>query len=223
MNQLTKKAMYLGLFSIGILGVSPIAAQAAPVTQTAVNTSTADITLEAGDTTTPVDPIFPTVPPGGTGNTGVLTLDNVTPFHFDKHKVVGGTATYSITADSANIQVSDRRGTGAGWKLDVTAATFKDKVDNTKVLKGAQVIIPQGDVVMTAGNTSEKPTASAVTLEALDGEQSQTLFQAEKDQGMGTWVNQFDPSEVKIVVPGGNFVGEYSSTITWTLGDTPQG
>lgn len=222
MNNLAKRTIYVSLSTIAVLGALPMAGQAAEVIQT-VNTSKADVTLEAGDTTTPVDPILPSIPDGSTGNTGMLTLDNITPFQFDKHKVTGGTETYSITATGANVQVSDRRGTGAGWELKVTAATFKDKVDNTKVLKGAQIVIPKGEVQSTVGNTSEKPTTNLVTLDALDGEISSVLFQAEKDQGMGTWVDQLNPSEVKIIIPGGNFVGEYSSTLTWVLGDTPKG
>lgn len=219
MKKTTQLSLLMTLSTM-VLGITTV--QAVEVTQ-GKNKSDATVILEAGDPDTVTPPIEPTVPGGETGNTGVLTIDNLTPFSFDKHKVSGGTEIYSMTATSANIQVTDKRGTGAGWQLKVTASEFKDKTEATKVLKGAQIKIPKGTTKSTESNTSAAPLTNAVTLDAVPAATAAVLFQAEKNQGMGSWVDILDPTEVKLVVPGGNFTGEYTSTLTWVLGDTPAG
>jgi len=45
---------------------------------------------------------------------------------------------------------------------------------------------------------------------------------AKENTGMGTWVDKFDASNVKIHIPSGNLSGEYVSTLNWSLLDAPQ-
>ncbi|PGU60910.1 peptidase, partial [Bacillus cereus] len=72
-------------------------------------------------------------------------------------------------------------------------------------------------------NVSPAPAAKEVQL-STDSKQTapQVLMVASANKGMGTWVDKFDPSNVKINVPAGNLSGEYVSTLTWSLLDAPQ-
>lgn len=183
-------------------------------------TSSAHIKLQQGETTGPVDPIDPSEPGGETGNEGPLTIDNVTPFEFGTHDIESATQTYSITAENANVQVSDRRGEGQGWTLQVALSTFNDEDDTSKVLKGATLAIPQGTLKTTEGNVSEEPNNFSVSL-AADGQSSATIMQADEKKGMGTWVDAFVSEEVQLTIPSGNFSGNYNATLNWSLIDAP--
>ncbi|MEI5994502.1 WxL domain-containing protein [Candidatus Enterococcus mansonii] len=184
-------------------------------------TSHAHMTLQPGDETTdPTDPIDPSEPGGETGNKGPLTIDNVTPLEFGEHKLAGGESIYSATSDHPNVQVTDNRGEGKGWTLQVTSSQFTDVTDVKKTLKGAVLTIPTGELKTTEGNVSEKPTAKEVHL-TTDKPTAEVLMVATDKTGMGTWEDLFNAEKVTVKVPAGNFSGEYVSTLTWTMLDTP--
>ncbi|PEF42455.1 peptidase [Bacillus cereus] len=185
-------------------------------------TSGAHVKLNPADNPTePTKPIDPSEPGGETGNVGPLTIDNVTPLEFGEHELNGGKVEYTTMSKSPNVQVSDNRGEGQGWTLQVTSTSFKDINDDTKILKGAVVSLPAGKMKTTEGNVSKEPTPKAVVLDT-DSPLTQAIMTAEQNEGMGTWIDSFDANQVKIDVPGGNYAGEYVSTLTWTLLDVPQ-
>ncbi|CAD5897457.1 Extracellular domain protein [Carnobacterium maltaromaticum] len=180
-------------------------------------TSHGYINLTAGDTG-PKDPLEPTVPPGGTGNEGVLTLDNVAPLLFSTHKLDGKEQVYTSVVENSNIQVTDVRGEETGWHVQVSQTPFKDITDETKVLKGTTLILPAGVVKPDEGNVSLAPTVRSVEVNA----DVATLMNATSGTGAGTWRTVFDKDEVKLTVAAGNKKGEYMSTVTWTLSDAPK-
>ncbi|MEE6451137.1 WxL domain-containing protein [Gottfriedia acidiceleris] len=175
-----------------------------------------------GDGTTgPVDPVLPSEPGGETGNTGSLTIDYVTPLEFGTHQTEGSSIVVNTTSQNPNVQVTDVRATGAGWTLQVTASPFVEQNDNTKKLIGATLSFPAGEALSTAGNVSEAPTMRAITLNT-DQSASDILMTAQANQGMGTWVDKLDPTQIKLKIPSGNLEGDYVSTLNWTLLDAPQ-
>lgn len=118
-------------------------------------TSHGHITITPGDGTTgPTAPIEPSEPGGETGNVGSLTIDYVSPLEFDSHPLASGSVEYTTTTQNPNVQVTDTRGTGAGWTLQVSTSPFIDQTDNTKILKGAVVSLPSGTAVTNPGNVS---------------------------------------------------------------------
>lgn len=179
-------------------------------------TSHGYINLTQGDDTI-TEPEEPTVPPGGTHNKGVLTLDNIAPLLFSTHKLDGQQQVYTSVVENSNVQVTDKRGDEAGWHVQVSQTPFVDKLDSTKVLKGTTLILPAG-VVKSAGNISVAPTVNAVEVNA----DLATLMSAAKGSGAGTWRTVFDKDEVKLTVAAGNKKGEYMSTVTWALMDAPE-
>ncbi|MGG4397586.1 WxL domain-containing protein [Paenibacillus thiaminolyticus] len=219
---MTRKGVKKGflLFAAILLFVTP-AAVSAEEASSSTATSQGSITITSEDTVTP--PIEPSEPGGETGNEGTLTIDNVSPLLFASHTLAGGDVTYTTTTKNPNVQVTDIRGTGAGWTLQVSATPFKDKTDNTKVLKGAIVTLPIGMLITSQDNVSTAPTAKQVQLSTdSDVTAPENLMVAKADTGLGTWVDKFDASEVTIQVPAGNLTGDYVSTLYWSLLDAPQ-
>lgn len=168
----------------------------------------------------PTDPMDPSDPDGGTGNVGTLTIDNVTPLEFGEHELSGGESVYYTMSKNPNVQITDNRGEGNGWTLQVTSSSFTDINDKDKQLKGAVLTLPAGEIKTTTGNVSNKPVVNEVSLNT-DEPSTETLMMANPNSGMGTWEDLFDSSKLSIKVPAGNFAGEYVSTLTWTMLDTP--
>lgn len=181
-------------------------------------TSHGYINLTPGDEDNGItEPTKPTVPPGGTGNEGILTLDNVAPLLFDTHKLEGKEQVYTSVVTDSNIQVTDKRGEEAGWHVQVTQTPFVDKIDATKVLKGAKLILPVG-TLEDIGNVSLAPNVREVEVNT----EASILMNAVEGSGAGTWTNVFDKDEIKLTIPAGNKTGEYMSTVTWSLMDAPE-
>ncbi|EOL45212.1 WxL domain-containing protein [Enterococcus caccae] len=184
--------------------------------------SQAHMTLTPGDNPTdPTTPLDPSEPDGSTGNIGALTIDNVTPLEFGEHQLEGGETIYTTTSIDPNVQVTDNRGEGKGWSLQVTSSQFTDVTDNKKTLKGAVLTLPVGEMKTTAGNVSSNPDPREIQL-ATDKASTEIVMDAKAKAGMGTWEELFDASKLTVKVPAGNFAGEYVSTLTWTMLDAPK-
>ncbi len=197
--------------------------------------SNANITFIAGtgpvapvDPLNPINPLDPTDPDNPTdlptGDTGALTLDYVSSIDFGSHEVSSGTEVYSSISKKPFIQVSDRRGTGAGWSVSATASKFTDGANES--LRGAKITFENGEAV-TGSSTSNAPTSTQTVELPTDGTTSASVMVASSNQGMGTWINRWMASgdtneKVSIEVPGGSAtVGSHQAKITWKLTDAP--
>lgn len=220
-----------------------------------VNT-TGDVTFkEDTDPVNPVDPVDPDNPvdpvnPVNPTN-GPLSLDYASSFHFGEQKISAKDETYYAafdkikgsedgqTVDKPNwVQVTDKRGTNAGWKLQVQQGlqltTGKD--ENAKELKGAVISLSNPNVKTTSDNKAAAPTANGtITLvPGTKGEDgvvpgaAQDVMTAASDQGMGTWVDAFGDEttgnqSIALSVPGASEKvkdGKYTTELTWLLSDT---
>ncbi|EMW5460713.1 WxL domain-containing protein [Enterococcus faecalis] len=185
-----------------------------------------------GDTNGSVDPVDPTDPnkPNpdpevpGTGNTGPLTIDHVSSIDFGEQEIKEKEAIYNAKTEHPYVQVTDRRGTGAGWTLKASIDEFHNEEDKTKTLKGAEISLKNGTIKSTSGNVSEKPQGYDVNL----NKDLQIIMQAGTDQGMGTWLDVFSGAKdnnanVQLKVPAGSAKAKqnYSSVIHWELTDAP--
>ncbi|HFK2760353.1 TPA: WxL domain-containing protein [Enterococcus faecalis] len=185
----------------------------------------------AGETTEPTPPVDPTDPEKpnpdpevpGTGNTGPLTIDHVSSIDFGEQEIKEKEAIYNAKTEHPYVQVTDRRGTGAGWTLKASIDEFSNE-DKTKILKGAELSLKNGSIKSISGNVSEKPLGYDVNL----NKDMQVIMQAGTDQGMGTWLDVFsgtkdDNANVQLKVPAGSAKAKqnYSSVIRWELTDAP--
>ena len=97
-----------------------------------------------------------------TGNNGPLSLDYVSSIDFGTQKVViNKEQTYESTSLKPFIQITDNRGTGAGWKVTAAASSFNDGTKDT--LSGAVITFNNGEVVSpTTGLAAPTPETSVV-------------------------------------------------------------
>ncbi|MGY3713876.1 WxL domain-containing protein [Lactococcus petauri] len=199
--------------------------------------------LDPTDPTDPVDPLDPIEP-----TDGPLSLDYASSFHFGEQKISAKDETYYAafdkikgaeegqTIDKPNwVQVSDKRGTNAGWKLQVQQGTqfTTGQGESAKELKGAEIKITNPIVKTTPDNQATAPTAnSEITLiPGADGAAgaAQDVMTAQQDQGMGTWLDGFGnesngDKSISLSVPGVSEKvkdGKYTTDLTWVLTDTP--
>lgn len=216
-------------------------------------TSDAKVMFKADDggTTNPTDPTDPGKPVDPTDpvnpTTGALRIDFASQINFGEQTISGAAKDYYALytelqpLDEAGqasgakkyvphyVQVTDNRGSNAGWNLTVSGTTFKNSTG--EVLTGAALTLSDATLSSEMADTL-KP--STVTPEVTVGTTPAELVSAEADKGMGTWVDSFGTTpgmsstdtnkSVKIHVPAEakKIAGEtYTSTLTWTINDTP--
>lgn len=219
-----KVAILSTLLMAGVILV-PTTSFAEEVAQ-AKNTSDVQVTFEADegktDPSLPVDPVDPGN--DGTGNKGPLSIDFISNIQFGAQKISGGTATYYAKNTNPYVQVTDKRGTGAGWLLTASASEFKgDNKGEEVALKGAILSFKNGIIQASKGNLSTAPKVSDVIFDSIT---AKTVMIAEKMQGMGTFIDVFEGAQdISLEVPSGVAITgvDYNASITWTLGDTPKG
>lgn len=180
------------------------------------------------DPLNPTDPSNPTDPP--TGNTGALTLDYVSSVDFGSHNISSSTQVYSSKSKKPFIQVSDFRGTGAGWTVTAKASNFSSDGGTTASLPGAVLTFKNGAVI--SPDVSDAPIPEqTVTLNA-DGTASSKVVSAKPGTGKFTWLTKWfgvTPNDVNslndnvtLTIPAGAAsVGAHEATVTWTLTDAP--
>ncbi len=190
------------------------------------------------DPTDPTDPIDPT-DPVDPGTPGPLSLDYASNLNFDMNEISTKDEVYHATLVEVKdgestrevpnfVQVTDKRGTNAGWTLEVKQnGQFKNNDTLNKELIGSQISLTK-----TKANSISVATAPTVntTIELDPTGASSKVMSAAKDAGAGTWVASFgkDNTEAKdaitLAVPGKTVKDAvaYETTLTWTLTDTPE-
>ncbi|QBO36382.1 WxL domain-containing protein [Periweissella cryptocerci] len=146
------------------------------------------------------------------------------------------------------VQVTDNRAMKTGWSLKVAQSTWTS--DDSKQLNGATLSLgTQGALTnnleepYTNGDYAPVPVNDDIELD--DSGEQQIVMTAEESKGFGTWVKTFGalassssafPTEqndftnmplttggAQLTVPESNTAGDntYTTTLTWTLEDTP--
>lgn len=179
------------------------------------------------DNPNPPSPIDPTDPTNsGTGNTGSLTINYASNIKFGDKKISGKDITYNGLNATPDIQVTDLRGTGAGWSLSAKTTGFAN-TSGKKVLRGAELSFKNGQVKAgSKANVSLVPVASNVVF---NNDKFQAVMSAKKDAGKGTWINVWSGTDqnnenvqLKVIAGTAEANTEYTSTITWELADAPK-
>lgn len=197
------------------------------------STSTGATITFTGDNTDPTGPVDPTDPdkPGtgpGTEMEGPLSLDYVPEMGFGTQEITGDVETYDLVGLQPYIQVTDKRGTGAGWKVSVSLTAFNNN-DSSKSFDGV-IKFKNAETLTTTGNNSVSPTASnPVTITSGQGEQKLVGTTA-SNQGMGTWITRWFPTEseatsndsVQLTVNTVNVsTDSYKANLNWIISNAP--
>lgn len=216
------------------------------------------------EATGPVDPINPNPensidiwdtttedhkPVPGTG--GPLSLDYISGLDFGNNKITNKTITYYAnpqyqankdksgpdleTAMPNYIQVTDKRGTNAGWSLSLKqVGQFKNEETLNKELTGAEISFSKGEAVSIMNNVKAPDTFEILNLKPNE---SVNVMAASKDAGAGTWVDRFGTVEemeiegqkvlknkaISLTIPGTTpkDAVKYETKLLWTLSDVP--
>jgi hypothetical protein len=244
-----KKILVLSaLATTGVLAGTLGAASQASAAVADTATTKGDVTfVENTDPIDPVDPenpdkpIDPDEPNPGTQN-GPLRIIHVSNFHFGQQKVTSKSMDYSAALEKANdaggtattyansVQISDERGTNAGWKVQVKQEDqFTSTTTNTK-LTGAKITLKNTTIEKGASNTAPAATAAAGDIVLTpDGTTTSDVATAAVNAGMGTQVARFGTkgstaeSSVQLNVPANSKLvkEKYVTNLTWILNDSP--
>ncbi|MEI5988690.1 WxL domain-containing protein [Enterococcus crotali] len=209
------------------------------------NKSEAEISYsENTDVTPPIDPSKPgqtitvvSTIPIKPGTTGPLSVD------FAPHVIFGpqdasqkNTIYYAkltkilrsgnLQEEVGNfLQLTDNRGKNSGWRL--TVKQNGQLRNGTHTLKGAQLSL--NNLTLFSPNNGDKPIASkSVRLDPESGEPTEVSHSTEKS-GKGTWLIMFgkdkeeSKTSIQVSVPGTSEKkqGNYTTSLTWELSDTP--
>ena len=241
-----KTVSSLLLASALLLGTAaPVVANAATAATAGTGTTSNSITFKKPDTsTTPVDPDkpgteVPTDPGdnGGTEPSGDLTFLYVSPsMNFGEQSISTDKTNYDTptvtsrdftTSDKSAVnknlvtEVSDTRGTNAGWTVSITADPM---VSGSNTLTGATLQIDGSSATInnSAVAKDEGVTGADTGALATDGKTPATIYSAEVGSGLLATTFQVDPANIKLAnVPANVKAGTYTGDINWTLSDTP--
>lgn len=200
------------------------------------------------DPSTPVSPIDPTDPGGpAPGTPGPLSIDFASSFDFGNNIISNVDQVYYAAAQAFSdaegnliagsegpnyVQVTDNRGTLAGWSLSVTQNGQLETAGGDSLI-GAEITL--ASITPASISTSDAPTSPG-TLTLDPNSTASNVLSAASGQGAGTWVARFGNSattnadsgrientEVSLSVPGSSvkLAQEYTTTLTWSLSDTP--
>lgn len=205
------------------------------------------------DPTLPVDPTDPDpekpvipVPDPGPGTGGPLGIDFVSSLDFGVNKIANKDITYYANAQELLVdgnskyvpnyaQISDNRGTNAGWTLTVKQeGQFSNMGTQNKKLEGAQIKF--ADPTVTGKTQVTPPTAAEVILDPNGAES--LVMSAKPTAGAGLWVNLWGGVEemtddegkkvqknkaITLTIPGKTpkDAVQYSTKLTWKLSDVP--
>lgn len=161
----------------------------------------------------------------GTGERGPLSIDMVPNLDFGKQTISAETKIYSARNQHSFVQISNKRGTEAGWELVASVGEFKS-VDGTDVLKGAELSMMNGQVKTMSENVSDRPQTNSAII--FVNQESQSILNSVADSGRGTWLNVWSGNlnnnqSIQLKVLGNSAKPvNYTATIKWTLVSGPE-
>lgn len=199
---------------------------------------TTPVDPENPDPNNPVEPVDPTNPDGkpNVGTNGPLSIDFASSLDFGENVISTKDETYFAASqklqsgeDKPNyVQVTDNRGTEAGWTLSVKQnGQFKDS--QGRELTGAKITFNNGAVNTVSKSAKPSTVVSSFDLTTDGTGAVQNVVGAKAGEGAGTYVYHFGDAGTKaksitLDVPGATtkYADEYKTTLTWTLSDTPE-
>lgn len=233
------------LISAVILGGSIASAAPGDITQnyksdTIVKFASSEDITNPVDPTNPgevIEPVDPTDPDKEIepGTAGPLSLDYASAFYFGENKITSKDEVYYAVAqklkdgsDRPNyVQVTDNRGTEAGWSLQVKQdGQFMS--ESNRELVGAMISFTNGQLDTISTSATPSFTKPSFDLTVAGTGVAENIVSAKDGEGAGTFVYRFGTdatkaNSVSLSVPGTTtkLAETYATTLTWTLTDVP--
>ncbi len=155
---------------------------------------------------------------------GTLSLVSVPDLVFADATLAPNQVHTPLISASSPIVVDDERGTGAGWTLNVNGTNFVNTSDSSKTF-ASHLVIPVSTATLTG--TGAAPTAGYVNIISSGSSAYLTkIMSAAKGTGEGVWKMDLssllnNPVGSHLAILGSEYIGQYKSTLTWTLSDAP--
>ncbi|WP_163969697.1 WxL domain-containing protein [Oceanobacillus halotolerans] len=117
-----------------------------------------------------------------------------------------------------SFEITDPRGSGAGWNVVMTASPFvsTDGEGNELPVDALTVEAP----TLTALNESTSTDNIQKTGGTVDNTGT-TILSAPVGEGLGRYSVSFNPEDLDLRIPAGAYTGTYTSTITVTINNGP--
>lgn len=248
-----KRKWHYGLLCIAIVSMTSTNLAFAAEEDSTSTQSNAYVGIEKNDGSDgekPVHPVEPTKPvtpapdidgeenPHPPSTKGPLSINYISNLRFGMNKASGNDAVYQVkpdqvideTGDSVEVpnyvQITDNRGTNAGWRLTVQQnGAF---INGTHQLEGTEMVFTNPIASAKSGKEQTAPSLNANFTLTADG-QAVLVMSASEDHGMGTWIDRFGEdieqatTSIVLKVPGDSkkIAGKYQTSLTWTLSDVP--
>lgn len=152
---------------------------------------------------------------------GNLTFANTPAISFESNVVTGVTQSFAATSVTSALQVSDARGSGAGWNVQATLSGFTDAT-LAESLAGAVLTLNNGAETATEGTAGTAPVPEDVITIPADGTTVANVATAASGAGIGVWNTSWIAADVLLNVPGAvQTPGIHTATLTWILADVP--
>lgn len=153
---------------------------------------------------------------------GKLEIVEAPEFDFGSQEISSRAAVCPAQAGNGplTLGVSDARGAGDGWKVNVRLSAFAlDR--GAATLNGASLKLayPAGSA---AGGTVGTPPAIQQSVTIPSDNSVVPVVTANEGEGAGAWTITWDNANVKLNVPGGSAeTGVSTGTLNWILQDAP--
>ncbi|PEK57851.1 WxL domain-containing protein [Bacillus wiedmannii] len=257
MKQKTKQVAAIAAM-FGVAAIAPLSAsadetgatyQSNGVVEFIPNTDPTDpVDPNNPDPEIPVNPVDPTDPNGpNPGTNGPLSIDYASSLDFGINKITNKDMTYYAKAQELRsdegstyvpnyVQISDNRGTNAGWTLTVKQeGQLSNDTTQNKELTGSQIQFVDPTVASKSEVTPPTP-ADVITLDPNGAES--LVMSAKQSAGAGLWVDRWGTVEemtgdqgekvqktkaISLNIPGKTpkDAVKYSTKLTWNLSDVP--
>src|SRR5579875_3260659 len=142
-----------------------------------------------------------------------------------------GPVTLDGRAQSANAQVNDwgvddSEGTGASWQVTAVATQFATSDSSETLPMNSLTMVPPATVTADSGQSADEAPTAEAPAEPLDNpdQTPQVIASAAAGDGMGNWsFHQANATggDLALGIPADARAGTYTSTITFTVQDTP--
>jgi len=152
---------------------------------------------------------------GFTAGTLSMSTDNTADLTFG-NQAITNTDTNATASSTPIVTVSDMRGSSAGWSLTVNQMAQFKTADDDSLSNAALTVAGTADATDVTGKSATL-TPGDGTVAGADG----VVANAAKDTGNGLTKVTFTGSQLSVPAATNKLAKNYTTTLTWTLSDSP--
>lgn len=134
-----------------------------------------------------------------------------------------GNTGYANSADAGTLNLTDARGSGAGYTVTAKASPL---TQGKHALSGSNLNLNNLSIEKVDSTSGDVPTSTVNGTTAIDNNASNTLVNQKADtengSGMGSYKVNLNKLNFAGSIPANAYTGTYSTTVTYTVGNGPE-